>query len=110
MLFRSADIIMFIYRKHDMTDTSIDITEREKVELIIAKHRNGEVGSVDMRWVGKYVSFVDVDSSQATARLESCAPKTENLGNFDDAMELPPERTAAQILSASSEEDGDLDF
>lgn len=107
---QDADIIMFIYRKHDMTDTSIDITEREKVELIIAKHRNGEVGSVDMRWVGKYVSFVDVDSSQATARLESRAPKTENLGNFDDAMELPPERTAAQILSASSEEDGDLDF
>jgi replicative DNA helicase len=108
---QDADIIMFIYREHDMTDTSVDAAVRDKVELIIAKHRNGEPGSVEMRWAGKYVSFVDVDNSKATAQLEKSAPPVDKTGNFDGAEEYAPqERTAADILSADDGDDDGLGY
>ena len=108
---QDADIIMFIYREHDMTDTSVDAAVRDKVELIIAKHRNGEPGSVEMRWAGKYVSFVDVDNSKATAQLEKSAPPVDKTGNFDGAEEyVPQERTAADILSADDGDDDRLGY
>ena len=30
-------------------------------EVIIAKHRNGETGIVPLRFIGKYVKFVDLE-------------------------------------------------
>ncbi len=103
---QDADIIMFIYREHDMTDTSVEPDKRDKVELIIAKHRNGEPGSVDMRWVGKYISFVDIDNSAATAQMQ--APPTENTGMFDGADEADMRETsAAEILEKGGDGDDD---
>jgi replicative DNA helicase len=56
---QDADIIMFIHRKHDASDTSVDEITRNKVELHIAKHRNGNTGRVELIWEGKTVSFKD---------------------------------------------------
>ena len=105
---QDADIIMFIYRQYDMSDVTIEQAKREEVELIIAKHRNGEPGTVKMRWQGKYVSFVDLDTSQAAAQMERSAPPTESMGNFDAAMVVEPrEATASQVLASDDEEDLD---
>lgn len=102
---QDADIIMFIYREHDMTDTSVEPDKRDKVELIIAKHRNGEPGSVDMRWMGKYISFVDIDNSSATAQMQ--APPTENTGMFDGAEEISIRETSAAEILEQNADDGD---
>lgn len=96
---------MFIYREHDMTDTSVEPDKRDKVELIIAKHRNGEPGSVDMRWMGKYISFVDIDNSSATAQMQ--APPTENTGMFDGAEEISIRETSAAEILEQNADDGD---
>ncbi|MCL2255994.1 MAG: replicative DNA helicase [Firmicutes bacterium] len=58
---QDADIILFIHREHDPRDMTIDEETRNKVELIIAKHRNGETGSVDMKWEGQFTTFRDID-------------------------------------------------
>ena len=106
---QDADIILFIYREYDMTDTSVEPDKRDKVELIIAKHRNGEPGSVDMRWQGKYTSFVDIDNSAATLAVQ--APPTENTGTFDGAEEVVrTETSASEILAGSDTGDGNLDY
>ena len=54
---QDADVVMFIYR-----DEYYDPETTEKpqtAEIIIAKQRSGETGSVDLRWIGKYTKFAD---------------------------------------------------
>lgn len=86
---QDADIILFIHRKYDPKDETIDLDTRNKVDIIVAKHRNGEQGTVTVRWCGERTSFVDIDTSQTTQVSEKFAPKSD--GTFimgdDDAME-----------------------
>ena len=34
-----------------------------KTEIILAKHRNGSLGTVDLRFLKEFVKFVDMDDS-----------------------------------------------
>ena len=103
---QDADIIMFIYRPHKETDAVSD-EEKSKVEIHIAKHRNGSTGKVPLRWKGSFVSFEDIDTNPET---EERAGKTSDRGNFimgdDDAPPAPEEdvRTRMNIGSGSMEE------
>lgn len=54
---QDADVVMFIYR--DEYYNPENTTKPNTAEINIAKHRNGEVGSVDLRWIGKYTKFAD---------------------------------------------------
>ena len=49
---QDADIVMFIHKESDGGGNT-------KYSLIIAKHRNGEQGSIPLYWLGKIVRFVD---------------------------------------------------
>lgn len=55
---QDADIVLFIY-KADMYNDVVNEDEPGVCELIVAKHRNGSQGTVKLRWVGEYVSFMD---------------------------------------------------
>lgn len=55
---QDADIVLFIY-KADMYNDVVNEDEPGVCELIVAKHRNGSQGTVKLRWVGEYVSFID---------------------------------------------------
>ena len=86
---QDADIIMFIYRPHKETDNVSD-EEKSRVEIHIAKHRNGTTGKVPLRWRGSHVSFEDMDPS-ADADERAALSQTENGGRFimgDD--DVPP--------------------
>ncbi len=52
---QDADIVLFIHREN------AEDKNNDKVSLIIAKHRNGETGSIPLKWVGRLVRFVDPD-------------------------------------------------
>lgn len=67
---QDADIVMFIHRPDlaEQRDASNEKPQEPKdkpkdytVQLIIAKHRNGELGTVPLGWVGSRVSFVNLD-------------------------------------------------
>ena len=54
---QDADVVMFIYRddyyNHD--------TERKDIaEIIIAKQRNGPIGTVELAWIPKYTKFANL--------------------------------------------------
>ncbi len=60
---QDADMVLFLYRpeyygllEDDQGRSNIGIGE-----VIIAKHRNGETGTVPLRFVSKYVKFVDLE-------------------------------------------------
>ncbi|HXF44421.1 MAG TPA: replicative DNA helicase [Candidatus Paceibacterota bacterium] len=60
-LEQDADVVMFLYRKdRGVLDTPED--EQNIVEIIIAKHRNGPVGSVKLHFDPEKVSFRNIDT------------------------------------------------
>lgn len=54
---QDADVVMFIYRDEYYNPETT--TKPQTAEIIIAKQRAGETGSVDLRWIGKYTKFAD---------------------------------------------------
>lgn len=57
---QDADIVLFIY-KPDMYNDVVNEDEPGICTLSIAKHRNGELKDVKLRWIGEYTTFVDKD-------------------------------------------------
>lgn len=55
---QDADIVMFLYREYYYSKEKED---ENMAECIIAKHRNGEVGTVNLAWLGKYSKFGNLD-------------------------------------------------
>ncbi len=55
---QDADIVMFLYRD----DYYNPETEKKNIaEVIIAKHRNGSTGTVELVWLGQYTKFVNLE-------------------------------------------------
>ena len=55
---QDADIVMFLYRDDYYDEES---EEKNVAECIIAKHRNGEVGTIKMCWLGQFTKFTDME-------------------------------------------------
>lgn len=55
---QDADIVMFIYR--DEYYNKEDTENRGKAEVIIAKHRNGSVGSIELLFQGAITKFKNI--------------------------------------------------
>jgi replicative DNA helicase len=55
---QDADIVMFIYRDEKYDENS---EKKGIAELILAKHRNGPVGSVNMRFFERNARFADLE-------------------------------------------------
>lgn len=55
---QDADVVMFLYRDEYYNKES---EERGRAECIIAKQRNGPVGTVKMAWIGAHSKFADLD-------------------------------------------------
>ncbi len=54
---QDADIVMFLYRDDYYNP---DTDKKNIAEVIIAKHRNGSTGTVELRWFGEYTKFVNL--------------------------------------------------
>lgn len=54
---QDADVVMFIYRdEYYNKDTEF----KKQAEIIIAKQRNGPVGTVNLAWLGEYTKFANL--------------------------------------------------
>lgn len=51
---QDADMVMFIYRDDYYNQ---DTDKKNIAEIIIAKHRNGSTGTVELVWLGQYTKF-----------------------------------------------------
>lgn len=57
---QDADMVIFIHRP-DMMGLSETQEDREKTQIIIAKHRNGQTAEIDMKFKSERVKFVEAD-------------------------------------------------
>ena len=55
---QDADIVMFLYRDDYYNE---DSEKKDIAEVIIAKQRSGSTGTVDLRWMGSYTKFVNLE-------------------------------------------------
>jgi replicative DNA helicase len=60
---QDADIVMFLYRPeyYGITEDEEGHSTAGVGEVIIAKHRNGSLESVKLRFIGKYTKFTDLE-------------------------------------------------
>ncbi len=58
---QDADIVLFIYRKkyYDTSGEESTVDEHD-MELIVAKNRHGETGTIKLYWDGQYTRFTSV--------------------------------------------------
>jgi len=55
---QDADIVMFLYRD-DYYNPETD--KKNIAELILAKHRNGSTGTIELVWLGQYTKFANLE-------------------------------------------------
>jgi replicative DNA helicase len=58
---QDADVVLFIYRK-DRDRIDIPPEEQNVAQIIVAKHRNGPLGTVDLRFDQERVSFRNIET------------------------------------------------
>jgi replicative DNA helicase len=66
---QDADMVLFLYRPeyYGLTEDEQGRSTIGIGEVIVAKHRNGETGTVPLRFVGKYVKFIDLEEDFSNA-------------------------------------------
>ena len=55
---QDADIVMFLYRDDYYNQ---DSEKKDIAEIIIAKHRGGSTGTIELLWLGSYTKFVNLE-------------------------------------------------
>lgn len=58
---QDADVVMFIYRDEYYNK---DSEYKKQAEIIIAKQRNGPVGTVHLAWLGEYTKFANLSRQE----------------------------------------------
>ena len=58
---QDADVVMFIYRDDYYNK---DSEFKKQAEIIIAKQRNGPVGTVNLAWLGEYTKFANLSRQE----------------------------------------------
>ena len=87
---QDADIVMFINRP-DVTATAEELTKNQAVkgaaELILAKHRNGALGRIQLRFLGECTKFIDVeDQDLPEEEPPHFAPPPEDYAGAEDVF------------------------
>ena len=58
-LEQDADIVIFLYRDDYYNENS---EKKNVAEVILAKHRGGSTGTVELAWLGNYTKFANLDT------------------------------------------------
>ena len=80
---------MFIYNASKYSD--VELEDGPNVcEIIIAKHRNGPLANIKVKWIPEITTFVDLGKSNDTKSLEETAPPPPEDFSFngDDEIEF----------------------
>lgn len=85
---QDADIVLFVYRE-DMYNNDPNAVKNDIAKIIVAKHRNGPLGEVAVKWVGSITSFVNLERDANAQSLENLEPPTANKPDVNDKADLP---------------------
>lgn len=86
---QDADMVLFIHRP-DYIGLSEDPGDKEKTQIIIAKHRNGETGEIEMLFKGEKVKFVELEDTLAAHAMNGVVPFAGNDSEDDPFNSIGP--------------------
>ena len=88
---QDADIVSFIYRPEYYGLTEWDDEERTpcegQAEFIVAKHRNGGLDNIKMKFIGRLAKFTDLEEGFATEFQSSMNQDNISPSNFASASD-----------------------
>jgi len=81
---QDADIVMFLYRPeyYNITEDEQGMPTTGLAQVIIAKHRNGSLETVNLKFIGKFTKFTDLDFG-GDAGFGSFQQGASGSGDFD---------------------------
>jgi replicative DNA helicase len=87
---QDADIVMFLHRP-GLLGLSEDLEEQAKTEVIIAKNRNGQVGSINLRYVGHLMKFEDEGSAlyESAMNTDKTSVRQPQRSPYAQSSEVP---------------------
>jgi len=103
---QDADIVSFIYRPEYYQIEEWDDEEHSssigQAELIVAKHRNGGLDNIRMKFIGQLGKFEDLQPDDSSFEYQSKInqedkSKIDKLSNPNDAFDLPPDGDSENI-------------
>ena len=77
---QDADMVIFIHR-YDYQGLNEDPNDVGKTQIIIAKHRNGAIADIDMRFRADEVRFVDEQESLVNQASSMSVASAMNIDN-----------------------------
>ena len=90
---QDADIVMFLYRPeyYKITVDEEGMPTQGVGEVIIAKHRNGSVGTAKLKFIGKYTKFADFDAPASSHEnpFSGMITRESRLNTFNPDNEPP---------------------
>lgn len=92
---QDADIVMFLYRPeyYKITVDEDGMPTQGMAEVIIAKHRNGSLENIRLKFIGKYTKFADYDGPSGSENpFSGMITRESRLNTFKDTPPpaLPP--------------------
>jgi len=70
---QDADLVIFLYREDYYKK---DTNKKNIAEVIIAKHRNGSIGTMELVWLGQYTKFANKAHDNTVSTMSPTSPRT----------------------------------
>ena len=89
---QDADIVSFIYRPeyYQLTEWPDGTPCTSQAEIIVAKHRNGSLKDIRLKFLGKYAKFANLDGlSQDDFSFQGGIQPNENFGDNLPSFTMP---------------------
>jgi replicative DNA helicase len=86
---QDADIVMFIYNPDIYTDENA--IKPGIVDIIVAKHRNGSIGTVKLKFNKCNTTFTNRSEDADAQSLENSMPKQNKKKLSTDVVDVPPD-------------------
>lgn len=86
---QDADIVMFIHNPDRFEND--ESKKKGIVELILAKHRNGPIGTIQLRFISEHTTFMNLSKDSDAQSFEKSMP------NFD-AKKIDPDMPKAESI------------
>lgn len=97
---QDADMVIFIHRL-DYQGLSENVEDKGKTQIIIAKHRNGEIADIDMMFKASEVKFVEMQETLVSqAERMSAVPSRMN---DEDSPFVSPSGAFGMDMGSNSE-------
>jgi replicative DNA helicase len=113
---QDADMVMFIYRPeyYGLTEDEKGNPTKGRAEIIIAKHRNGSLEDIPLRFIGQFAKFADLDYSTNeqtfySANSSGIEPSNDFLTQLpgQESIVMPSKNWDDQIIPGNDISKGD---